>query len=286
MIDTMYVNGCSWTSGNELELDPSFSAYLAEAGLHVSTLSQWNIVDADNKYVDRVSRHWDKFNWAGKLATKLSIPLLINESLGGGSNARIVRKTTEYVLQYPEEKRKNLFVIIGWTVSARNEVFIDNGKGPAEWVYFNSSQQFSKGISSGPGIRSDANLKESMDAYQKHFIVSIENDYAHIHRYMLGVYLLANLLENLKIKYFFFSALPPWWSAGNEQCKIDATSLFSKELAWQDTKKQILNYKDSMYDFVEKYKFPKAPMSHPLVGAHDAWSDYILSVIEERSLLE
>jgi hypothetical protein len=286
MIETLYVNGCSWTSGNELEFDPSFEEYLAEKGLHRSPENHWNIVDSNDNFVDRVNRHWDKFNWPGKLAAKLSIPTLVNQSIGGGSNARMARQTMEYVLRYPEADRNKLFVIVAWTISDRNEIYLDNKKGVADWVQFNSNQPLVESTHRRFELSNDSNLSKSITEYQKQFILSIETEYSHIHRYMYNVFTLANLLENLKVKYFFFNALPPWWPAGAGKCRIDAEHLFEAEINWQATKPQILNYRKSMYDFVEQRDFPRAPCYHPLVPAHEAWSDYLVSVIKERNILE
>ena len=56
---------------------------------------------------------------------------------------------------------------------------------------------------------------------QEEYIVNIYDDRVGIHKYFQGVYLLSNLLENLGIRYYFFSALPQWWTAGHLKLNHD-----------------------------------------------------------------
>jgi len=89
----LYANGCSYTSGCELE------------GPNVGD-SQYN--------KDRA--------WPSILAKKLGAKV-INESKAGGSNDRIVRTTLDWILN--NSSTEELLVVIGWTDPYRSEIKID-----------------------------------------------------------------------------------------------------------------------------------------------------------------
>lgn len=283
MIDTLYTNGCSWTAGNELEFDPIVQQLLADKKLRIDSNRKWILIDEDNKHVGHVTDFWPMFNWPKKLSERLSVTRLIDQSLGGSSNSRLLRTTCEFVKQYPAECRENLLMIIGWTISDRSELYLDNRHGYADWVQFNSNVTFSKSIRDE--FRKDKDFAASIDQFQKDYILSIDNEHAQLAQYFQHIYLLSNLLNNLKIKYMFFNALPAWWDAGIGKYKMDVDTVFNKEISWQDKHPYIMQHQDSMHCYVLRNKFPRAPDKHPLVLAHDSWANYLHTALKTRGIV-
>ena len=107
MIKTLYVNGDSWTFGQELKDDTTD---------HL-TYKFYN-------------------TWPWHVAQELKIPQLVNEAQGGGSNDRIFRKTIDYVRNY-KSNPKELLVIVAWTTYERFELPVaverKHDNGYTEW---------------------------------------------------------------------------------------------------------------------------------------------------------
>ena len=107
MIKTLYVNGDSWTFGQELK--------------------DGTIDDLDYKFYK---------SWPWHVARQLKIPQLVNEGLGGGSNDRIFRKTIDYIRNY-KGNPSELQVIVAWTTYERIEMPVSvkrkHDNGYTEW---------------------------------------------------------------------------------------------------------------------------------------------------------
>jgi hypothetical protein len=101
MIDCLYVNGCSWTYGSDLELE------------------------RDDLY--RTTN-----NWAGRLGRSLELEV-INGSAPGAGNDRILRTTTKDVLELVEQGRKPL-IVIAWSSLQRFE--LPEGQHVGRWRPF------------------------------------------------------------------------------------------------------------------------------------------------------
>jgi hypothetical protein len=99
-LNHLYTCGCSWTEGAELEDYSKSNAF---------SIMYYN-------------------SWPWFLSQNLEIPILINEGSGAGSNARIFRKTSEFIFNYIEQEKppEELLVIIGWTTPERNEIGIED----------------------------------------------------------------------------------------------------------------------------------------------------------------
>jgi len=90
----LYANGCSYTTGCELE------------GPHIG----------DSKYnKDRA--------WPAILGKNLGATEVINEAKAGGSNDRIIRTSLDWILS--NRSKEKLLVVIGWTDPYRTEIKID-----------------------------------------------------------------------------------------------------------------------------------------------------------------
>lgn len=285
MISRLYVNGCSWTAGNELEQDTEFRNYISAQSLRFedpSDPNNWRLLNDRNEVFSNAGRYFDIFNWAGRLKNNLGVTELVNHAEGGASNRRILRTTCDYLLSTTPDERDQLLVVIGWTVSERSEIYIErNGKG--NWQRFNPTQKFSSTYDHMHNIEGvELNV---IDELQEKHTAYIHSDYAGIFDYFQSSYLLANLLENLNVRYLFFNALPPWWIGGHLKTTCDVESQFATYLNWHEQHKHSLHYTDTMYGFVHNNNFPVGQYLHPLVQGHRAWADYLTEIIENKSTL-
>jgi hypothetical protein len=256
----LYTNGCSWTLGSELEEDPIFKEYYSKLG------------DSSS-----VKKHYNKFNWSYEFSKLAGIEKLINNSCGGGSNARVVRTTISYLKTLTNKELKEHFVIIGWTLPERKELYLEDTMGNCRWVRFNPSQKFKQTLTYDEIF--DQNFIEKIEEYQKIYVSNVHTVNGSVYEYFQQIYLLSNLLENLKVNYFFFNALPVVWphESFSDDCKQDDV--------WAENKINFLSRHDTMFYFVEKHKYKKATYNHPLVEGHRNWAAYLYDQITRRGLL-
>lgn len=282
MINTLYVNGCSWTLGNELDQDPEFDTFIDELGLYKEDPTDyynWNLLDKNtHKQVAVNNEFFNEFNWGKKFANLFGIKNYINNAAGGGSNDRIVRTTLEYVNNLSTKERSEVLIIIGWTNADRKEKFV---KG--NWHRWNSTQSFSDTVDRL--VFKDESHISALEKLQQQEIIYATEEYASITNYFQNVFLLANTLENLGISYFFFNALPPWWTGGHLKTSIDVEQEFTKYIEWHETNEHILGINDSMYSFMHENNFQMAKYFHPLVPGHAAWATHLVQVLETRGLI-
>jgi hypothetical protein len=276
LIDTLYVNGCSWTAGNELDEDPVFVEHLTNSGMTLHKTEIQGVVsvkDSNDNLVGVAADFWNEFTWAKNLADKLNLNLT-NDSTGGASNARIVRTTIDYVRNLSPEQRKQTLVIIGWSASERNEICITDSHDIPDWYRFNVTQKFSESLTldqklSLPKVR-------AIDEFQKLWLADVFNIHERVHCYFQGVYLLSNLLENLGIRYYFFNSLPNDVVIQND---------FGSWLSWHDNHNNIRRIDSTMFHFVDKHNYKIAPAGHPLVEAHAAWAEELLHDLTIKNVL-
>jgi Family of unknown function (DUF6071) len=102
--DVLYANGCSFTAGSELEQE-----------LRIATPSP-----------SEVRRHCQAGAWPAHLGALVGSAIVVNEARGGGSNARAIRMTLEFVSSYIAAGRdpKRLLVALGITDLVRHEVYV------------------------------------------------------------------------------------------------------------------------------------------------------------------
>jgi len=281
MIETLYVNGCSWTAGNEIESDPGFKLFTESKGWKLQDPLDpinWNLVDADGQLVSRVDEHYNTFNWAGRLQQALKLPHLINDATGGGSNDRILRTTVQHIMSMPEQDRKHTLVVIGWTVSDRSEIYVGN-----DWHRFNAAQPFSS--TADRYFLPDETILKNIDKFQEDYILNVFSDYQRVHNYFQTIYLLSNLLDNLKIKYYFFNALPAWWNAGSSSVSCDVQAEFPEQLIWADTHTKFHPREDSMFKYVNQNNCPVAQYGHPMFQGHEMWANHLLTAMQNRKII-
>jgi hypothetical protein len=279
MINTLYVNGCSWSAGNEIECDSLFEEHLNKNNFSFLNEKKRKIIHNDYKNViNDVTKFYNIFNYGGIIANKLKIANYINESVGGGSNERIIRKTTKFLFNYPKEKLKNLLVIIGWTSFDRNEIFIKKYK---KWERFNPNYQFINTLE-----HPDNYTKSEIDffnRYHQDYVLEIYSEYERIISLNQQKYLLSNLLDNLNVKYLFFDVF------AFERQFLDSNPIneikYENNFFWNDTHKNIVS-DITMDNFMKKNKYPIAPYLHPMVDGHKNWGEKIYNELIIREIID
>jgi hypothetical protein len=281
MIKTLMVNGCSWTAGNELEQDPEFDNIIRANGLtkqNAEDPMNWNLVDVHGNPVATYDDLYNMLNWAGYLRDKLGVEELVNLSTGGGSNTRILRTTIDYVMSLTPKQCRETMIVIGWTVSERDEIHVGGA-----WQRWNATQPFAMTVDRL--LMADDALIEKISRIQEDFILYVNSDYASVKRYFQQTYMLANLLENLGIKYFFFNALPAWWKAGNLAFNVDVHKEFPDNIIWHENQRNILSNNDNMHKFINSNAWPQGQYMHPLSQGHLAWANYLHMIMQERGIV-
>ena len=275
MIDTLYVNGCSWSAGDEINTDEKFNDYLIKNNLKISIENNWNILNNSNNIVGYASDYFNMFNWGGILKKKLNIQKYINNSLGGGSNERIFRETLNFVIDHPEEKRKNLLIIIGWTCADRSEIYF---KPKNSWERFNPVMKFSESLDKN---KRDSLSKYNLDIYDNfHYDYNtlIFDEYERLDSYFKQLYSLSNILEYLDIKYYFFE---PFTHFGGLTDTLNKNSEYFKNwIEWFKKNDKILK-ETNMLNFVMEKKLKIGEYLHPLIDGHEQWGEYLHIKIKE-----
>lgn len=251
MIDFLYTNGDSFTNGNGIESDPAFS--------HLP-LSE------------RVLK-WRQHSWPNYLSNYLKCNLL-NEGEGAGSNARMVRTTINFLNSYPKNKFSNLLVVLGWTSVDRTEIYVEENN-VKEWLRFNMGQKISS-----HGIPFSKTLTNNLDKLQKDYVTLVYNEYYSYTIFLQQVYMMKNLLDNLKIKYIFFNSLP--WLGQNF---IDLADENLKNIQQNLIHPALLNFKDTtndncMINYLYKNNLPISSCKHPMVEGHLSWAYFLRQEIK------
>lgn len=277
MIDILYTNGCSWTEGHELETDPKLISILKNKELcftHPTDTLDLRLSDKDGNPAGLAIDYFNDFNWAGGLKEHLKVNHLINHAVGGASNSRILRTTIDFILQLTKEQYQSTLVVIGWTDTGRDEILLQN-----TWQYFNGTQPFSATVNRSE--ITDIEFIKKVDKFQENYIVDIYEDRVGVQKYFQGVYLLSNLLENLGIRYYFFSALPQWWTDGHLKINHVVEDELPMYVKWYENHRFIHPMRDNMFTFIANNQFPLGKYHHPLSEGHAAWADYLLPFIED-----
>jgi hypothetical protein len=259
MIKHLYTNGCSWTAGNGIEADPSL---------------------ADIPFNEKWS-YLNKLGWPGKLASFLNVSFT-NEAQGAGSNKRMIRTTCDFLRKYPKDECKNLLVVLGWTTVDRNEMYLQENDTLKGWCMFNASQPVSShGVPFRPNF--SQNFLRNIDEWQKQYVTDFFSVHSNYSYYFQEMYLMSNLLENLNIKYLFFSSLP--WKNMIYGGGPEALQPFSKEIN-ELKKPNILQTRDCddslnvMFQYCQQNKIPFAPDHHTMIEGHAEWAKHLFSEIE------
>lgn len=273
MINTIYVNGCSWSVGDEISTDKKFINYLLENNLKLCEKTNWNILDNNDNLIGSSSDYYSIFNWGGVLKNKLNCQNYINNSLGGGSNHRIFRETLNYIIDYPEHERESLLVVIGWTSADRNEMYFKVNK---QWERFNPAQKFSETLDKYKLDIIGNKVIEKYDHFQNDFVDLIFDENERLDSYLKQVYSLSNILENLGIKYYFFEAFT---YLGGLLRDIDNVDDFKLWINWFKNNNKILK-ETNMHNLLKEKNLEFGEFLHPLIDGHNEWGNYLYEKIK------
>lgn len=275
MINTIYVNGCSWSAGDEIDTDDKFKNYLKKNNFKLSEENNWDIYDNKNNLIGYASDYYNLFNWGGILKNKLNCKNYINNSIGGGSNQRILRETLNFIVNYPEHERENLLIVIGWTCADRNEIYF---KLNNNWERFNPVIKFSDSLDSHKINLIDSKILEKYDNFHYDYNELIFDEYERLDTYLKQIYQLSNTLENLNIKYYFFESFT--YLGGMVPSLENKIQDFQTWINWYHTNDRILK-ETNMLNFVNENKLKIGKFLHPLIDGHEKWGDYLFEKIKK-----
>ena len=279
MINTLFVNGCSWTEGYLLEEESRVLDYATSLGYKlIPNLRQATKNDIPVAYP--LFEIYNKFNWAGVVAQELNIPEIINYAEGGGSNHRIVRTTMEYVRGLTEQQKQETLIMIGWSIADRGELYLDDRQGNARWTLFNSSQEFKTLTPEGLFEKS---FIERMSKFWESYVVDVHSAYACIYNFFQQSELLANFLENQGIRYYFFNTFPIFWGSHDvEPAKLEE---LQKLATYYNNRYSVLPTTDTFSEFVNDKKELRLSDGHPNSTAYNLWAHRLLSDMKELKLV-
>ncbi len=244
----LYANGCSWTAGNGIDSDPAIS--------HRSP------ADKAKEMVRKA--------WPAVLASKLGAEF-INESAGGGSNARMMRMTCDFVRKFPADQRDDLLVVLGWTSSERDEIHVSYGK-QRRWATFNGFQKFSTQWF-GAENAFPRNVLHDLDKYHEFHIKYVLDEQVCVERYLREVWMMKNILENLGIKYLFFSSIGGLIYPGSS---YDPWVMHPNECSVLDDPRMVGMYDGmSMQLYCMINQIPLSPCVHPMIEGHEKWATHL-----------
>lgn len=269
-IETLYVNGCSWTEGYLLQEQQEVIDYAKSKGYEFEGL--YTVTKNGERIPDGYRMFYDNFNWAGNLARSLSIPNIVNQAEGAGSNPRVVRTTVEYIKNLTADEKSKTLVVIGWSLPDRGELFLDDRSGKAHWQKFNAAQEFSTIVPAG---YYEEGFYRRISAFWKNYVVDVHNTYASVKSFFLQSALLANFLENQGVKYFFFNSFPAMWGFDYESYPDKLDELI-KDREYYDKNHKCLPSWDTFVEFVGDDHTMRLSDGHPNIKAYAAWAEHIV----------
>ena len=275
MTDTLYVNGCSWCQGYLLQEEPRVISYAESLGYEF--LSDGRAMQHGKFISDAFQSLYDEFNWAGVLQKQLGIPKLVNQSLGAGSNSRVLRTTLDYVKTLTADERSRLFVIIGWTLPDRNELYLDDRAGTRRWELFNAAQPWN---TLTPDTIYTPEFRQRMTDYWRRHVADVHNGYASVKQFFQQSYLLANTLENLGIRYYFFNTFSPLWGIDNAK---DMDSLSTDMEHYQ--RHSAMSPTDTFAELISDRPDHKLSDGHPNSVGYKLWADKLYVEITRLGLV-
>jgi lysophospholipase L1-like esterase len=115
-------------------------------------------------------------------------------------------------------------------------------------------------------------------------MVDIHCDYARIFDFFQQSYLLANLLENLGVKYYFFNSFPVEWS---RYLPGSFMPEFKKDIDIYHGY-NVHNIDDDFFFFLDKRKDQQVHLSdgHPNSKGYKLWADHILNNMQLKGIIE
>jgi len=286
MIETLYVNGCSWMEGYMLHEEQHVKAHAKAKGFEFDGM--WNVrKNGDPVLTISFKEIYNDFNLPGVIASELDIPKIYNDAEGAGSNARIVRTTVDYIKKLTQAEKEKTLVIIGWSLLDRNEIFLEDKIGNSKWCNFNLTQRFSDFFCFSELDHQDLDPKfvKRIDDFWELYVVDIHSYYYSIKKFFEQSYLLANLLENHKIKYYFFNTFPIFW--GYEKVHLDSNWIldFQKDIEIHNSNNSILPTDITFQEYIQFKENCHISDGHPNSKGYRAWAEYILEDMKRKGIV-
>lgn len=261
----LYANGCSFTWGDEL------AKIVAPKKLNNEQKKRWKKISenrpprhddywAGSVVISDNEEHRLKYSWPGRLAELLNCDGFDNDAFPGGSNERILRTTTDWIL-YNKDRYPDLFVAIGWTYHSRFELWNE------EYKCYKQYNPNTRGL--------DKKEKLFIDSYWKYTY----NDYERISNFLQCVITLQTFLKYHKINFLFFNAIQDLHGLG----EFDLT-IFDHLLDEIDRNRYFLLKKGTFNTWDEEKKYPRGPDFHPLEESHAEWAKVLYNHINENGL--
>jgi hypothetical protein len=216
----MYTNGCSWTWGHEL-----------------------------------VEETREQSTFSAIIAKSYGLPL-INESIVGGSNQRMVRKIIQDVCNL-KEKGSNPFVFLNWTEISRFELFSVKQE---QWI-------------------THFTLKNDDQKTFESLVGNYSSDYADTILFLNQVILIQSFLKSNNIPYLMGTTFEiPWPTLSSKQNLKQINSLNS--LIDSTLFLSATSYRSVLDDYGQLVSY--GPEHHPLENGHRLLANYLKPHFELR----
>lgn len=236
----LYANGCSMTYGYELADHPVTHICLDDA-------------------------YREAHAWPRRLAARLGAQQVVNDSIPGGSNDRILRTTIRWVLDFlaseGDAARLKLLVVVGWSDPMRREYFID-GAWKQAIPYHNYPDQ------------------PSLDRLNAVYRDVAWNDHESACRFVTQVLALQVFLQFHGIRFLFFDALKScqetFAAARSEVAHASAISA-----------RTYVNFSssDGSMASVLSTATPHWKGRHPAEDGHEYWAGVLAEHLQRHALL-
>ena len=275
MIKTLFVNGCSWTEGHLLHLDPEVKKYSTEQG--------YDIKDTFSVFKDNVEIHYpykeiyDQHNWASVISKELDIPNIVNYAVGAASNDRVLRTTVDYIKGLTEQEKQETFVIIGWSIPDRSELYLNDKNGKAAWCSWNATQKFS----SIDRIHNPEFVKR-MDKFWELYVMDVFDWHPSVQKFFQQSYLLSNLLEHHKIKYYFFNSFSPLFGIIDYGPYLE---YFKHDIDTYTREIKAMSLDINFFNFIGEDDNLRLPDHHPNKQGHAKWGYYLLDDMKHKGIV-
>jgi len=242
----LYTNGCSWTWGGAINFPD-------EAGI--------NVLLHNSYYTEQRKAG----TWPGHLGNLLGAEQVIHQAAGCGSNARIVRTATEWIMNQTPENLSKTVAVIQWTSPFRYEYYNPENYNNA---YENDPDRWAKVKSDvcldRYSLYGDKDLKFSQERLSKY-------TYQEGFRDVLCYYsALAYLFNKFNVKYFYWVGV----------------SQYTPSKHMQDFLKNNFNIIDESWNGTSKWSTSYDPVSpqdpHPSLLGHKQLANFIYSEINGK----
>lgn len=247
-----YANGCSFTWGG---------------GLYNFSLEDGTFLHEVPDHPVNQERLQKVYSY--HLGKKINAKKVINQSLAGGSNHRIVRTTLEYFnnLICNGEKIDNHFVTIQWSEPSRYEYYNEIEK---TWMLLSAHNAISENM-----VPNISYLKIQQNYYKNFYTTAVS-----FHNFVQHVYVLGNFFRVNKIPYLFFKHAA-WDMPFYVEKLVDREKYFKifGQFNWLNDDPLDYNMYGSGIERVNND-------SHPSELGHKQWANIVYRHIEKKKLIK